>query len=76
LKENTMRIRWENIIIPALIITLIVLLFHMPEALRRLAADVGTVYRGTDNPTTGILALGIICVTIIGVAHILSNNRR
>ena len=36
MKENTMRVRWENIIIPALIIMLIVLLFHMPEALRRL----------------------------------------
>lgn len=71
-----MRIRWENIIIPVLIITLIVLLFHTPEALRRLAADVGTVGRGTGNPASGILALGIICVTIIGVAHILSNNRR
>jgi len=70
-----MRVRWENIIIPALIIMLIVLLFHMPDALRRLSADLGTVYHGTDDPAIGILALGIICITVVGVARIMSNNR-
>lgn len=70
-----MRIKWENIIIPLLIIILIVFLFHMPDALRRLSADLGTVYHGADDPAIGILALGIICVTIVGVARIISNNR-
>ncbi len=70
-----MRIKWENIIIPLLIVMLIVLLFHMPDALRRLSADLGTVYHDADDPAIGIMALGIICVTIVGVARIISNNR-
>lgn len=71
-----MRIKWENIIIPLLIIMLLVLLFHMPDAFRRLSADLETVYHGTDDPVIGLVALGIICVTIVGVARIISNNRR
>ena len=71
-----MRIKWENIIIPLLIIMLLVLLFHMPDALRRLSADLGIVYHATNDPVIGLAALGIICVTIVGVARIISNNRR
>ena len=70
-----MRIKWENIIVPTLIIMLFVLLFKMPVVLRRMSEDLGMVYRGNGDPAIGILALGIICITILGIVRIISGRR-
>lgn len=71
-----MRIKWENIIVPTLIIVLIVLLFKMPVALRRLSGDLSAAFYGNDDSGMGILALGIICITVIGIVRIIWSNRR
>ncbi|MHC4680119.1 MAG: hypothetical protein ACYTEK_15640 [Planctomycetota bacterium] len=71
-----MRIKWENIIVLVLIITLIVLLFKLPPLLRRLSEDLGTVYYHNGDPAIGLLALGIICITVLGIVKIISGNRR
>ena len=70
-----MRIKWENIIVLVLIITLIVLLYKLPPLLRRLSENFGTVYYHGGDPIVGILALGIVCMTILGIVKIISNNR-
>ena len=70
-----MRIKWENIIVLVLIITLIMLLFKLPLLLRHLSEDLGTVYYHNGDPAIGILALGIICITILGIVKIISSNR-
>ena len=70
-----MRIKWENIIALVLIITLIVLLYKLPPLLRRLSEDFGTLYYHGSDPIVGILALGIICITILGIVKIISSNR-
>ena len=70
-----MRIKWENIIVLVLIITLIVLLFKLPPLLHHLSEDLGTVYYRDGDPAVGILALGIICITILGIVKIISSNR-
>jgi hypothetical protein len=69
------RIKWENIIVLVLIITLIVLLFKLPPLIRRLSEDFGVVYYRDGDPVVGILALGIICITILGIVKIISGNR-
>ncbi|MHC4799409.1 MAG: hypothetical protein ACYTF1_22470 [Planctomycetota bacterium] len=69
-----MRIKWENIIFLVLVITLIVLLFKLSPALRTLSDDFGMLYHGSGNPATGIMALGIICVTVLGIFIVLSNR--
>lgn len=70
-----MRIKWENIIALVLIITLIVLLYKLPSLMRRLSEGFGTVYYHGGDPETGILALGIVCITILGIVKIISSNR-
>ena len=69
-----MRIKWENIIVLVLIITLIVLLYKLPSLLRRLSEDFGTVYYHGGDPVLGIPALGIVCMTILGIVKIISSN--
>lgn len=70
-----MRIKWENIIVLMLIITLIVLLFKLPPLLRHLSEDLGILYYHDGDPVIGLLALGIICITILGIVKIISSNR-
>ncbi len=70
-----MRIKHENIILMALDITLIVLLIRMPPLLRSLSEDFGTLYSGNGDPMIGIMALGLICVTAVAIAKVLSNRR-
>jgi hypothetical protein len=70
-----MRIRWENIILLVLVITLIVLLFMLPVLLRTLSDDFGTLYRGNGDPAIGIMALGIICMTVLAIFIVISNRR-
>jgi hypothetical protein len=70
-----MRIKWENIIVLVLIITLIVLLFRLPPLLRHLSEDLGIMYYREGDPAIGLLALGIICITVLGIVKIIFNNR-
>lgn len=71
-----MRVRWENIVLLVVIITLIVLLIKLPPLLRSLSDDLGTLYDADGNPVVGIMALVLICVTVLGIFKIISNNRR
>lgn len=70
-----MRIRWENVICLVLVITLIVLLFKLPPILRTLSDDFGMLYRGDGDPAIGIMALGIVCMTVLCIFIVLSNRR-
>ena len=70
-----MRIRWENIILLVLVITLIVLLFMLPVLLRTLSDDFGTLYQDNGDPAIGIMALGIICMTVLAIFIVISNRR-
>jgi len=70
-----MRIKWENIMVPTLIIVLIVLLFKMPVIMRRFSDDLSTVYRGQGDPAIGLMALGLICITVLGIVKIIWGNR-
>jgi len=71
-----MRIRWENILVPTLIIVLIVLLFKMPVILRRFSDDLDVIYRGPGDPAIGLMGLGLICVTVVAIVKIIWGNRR
>lgn len=70
-----MRIKWENVICLVLVIILIVLLFKLPAILRTLSDDFGMLYHGDGDPVVGIMALGIVCMTILGIFIVLSNRR-
>ena len=69
-----MRIKWENIICLMLLIILIVLLFKLPPILRTLSDDVDTLYRDSNNPAAGLAALGVVCITILGIIIVLSRR--
>lgn len=70
-----MRIRWENITPLVLIAILIALLIELPPVLRVLSEDFGTLRRGGGDPVVGIIALGLVCVTILGIFVVLSRRR-
>jgi hypothetical protein len=70
-----MQIKWENIICRVLVITLIILLFKLPPVLRTLSDDFGTLYRGDGDPAIGVMALGIVCMTVLGIFIVLSKRR-
>jgi len=70
-----MRIKYENIILIVLIITLIVLLIRLPPLLRSLSEDFGTLYGADGDPAIGIMALGLICITAVAIAKVLSNRK-
>ncbi len=69
-----MKIKWNNIIALLLIIILIVLLFKLSPVLETLAEDFRYSYHYSGDPMMGIAALGLICLTIVGVVVILSRR--
>lgn len=69
-----MKIKWNNIIALLLIITLIVLLFKLSPVLETLAEDFRMSYYYRGDPLVGIASLGLICLTIVGVAVVLSRR--
>jgi len=70
-----MRIKWENIIPLVLVITLIVLLIKLPPILRTLADDFETLHGHDGDQAIGIMALGIVCMTVLGIFIVLSKRQ-
>lgn len=68
-----MKIKWLNVFVFAILICLIVLLFKLPKVLDHISCTIEIPYYIND-PTFGIMALGLICVTIVAVVKILSNR--
>jgi hypothetical protein len=72
-----MKIHWHNVIALALAVTATVLFLKHREAI---AGFVGTVQHigpghDSDEMTLGLIALGIICVSIVAVIKILTRNK-
>lgn len=68
-----MRIKWGNIFALAILICLVILLLRLPEVLDRLSYTIWVPYYVND-PTFGMFALGLICITIVAVVKILSRR--
>ncbi|MFC1675948.1 hypothetical protein ACFL3G_02660 [Planctomycetota bacterium] len=71
-----MRIKWENIIPLVVIITLIVLLVKLPSLLESLSDDFGALHSSDGDPVFGLMSLGLICVTVLAIFKVISNNKR
>ena len=71
-----MRIMWENILPLVVIIVLVVLSLKVVGLLRHIGRDIMSLGGRNGDPVIGLIALGIICVTVVGVARIISNSRR
>lgn len=71
-----MKIMWENIIPLVVIIVLIWLLLKVPPLLRDIGRHIMAVGGHDGDPVIGLIALGIICVTAVGIVRLLSNGRR
>ena len=69
-----MKIKWDNIFKLIILIGIIVLLFKLPAILDRMPNTIELPMYVSDNPTFGVMSLGLICITIIAVAKILSNR--
>ena len=71
-----MRIRWENII-PALVLILLVVIIVRSRLLAFACRSLEVLlWHIEDDPLLGVLSLGIICLTILGVFKFISNLRR
>jgi uncharacterized membrane protein len=67
---------WENIIPLVVIIVLIVLVLKVLPLLGGVGRHIMSVGGHDGDPVIGLIALGIICVTAVGIVRLLSNGRR
>ena len=68
-----MKIKWRNVFAFAILICLIILLLRLSTLVDRIRPVFWLPYYVND-PTFGILALGLICVTIVAVVKIISGR--
>ena len=68
-----MRIKWGNVFAFAILICLVILLFRLSDLVDRIELNFWLPYYMHD-PAYGMMVLGLICVTIVAVAKILSNR--
>ena len=68
-----MKIKWGNVFAFAILICLIILLLRLSALVDRVSPVLWTPYYVHD-PAFGILALGLICVTIVAVVKIISGR--
>ena len=68
-----MKVRWENIVLLVVIITLIVLLIRLPPLLYGLSSSLGSL---RDNPVVGLLALALICYTVFSIFKVIFTRKR
>ena len=69
-----MRIKWENIICLLFVIALIMILCRLPLILYTLSTIAAAVCEGELDPAVGIAALGVVCITILGIIIVLSRR--
>ena len=68
-----MKIKWANIFALGIFICLVILLCKLPRILDHMPEMINSPYYLND-PAYGMMALGLICVTIVAVIKILSNR--
>lgn len=73
-----MQIRWANIIALALAILALIVAVKARYQIAELLSTVKAIGPGgdPDERTLGILALGLIAISAVGIVRILQNNRR
>lgn len=71
-----MRIRWENIIPPILIILVIVLFIQLLAFLPILLEKMSDAPRYEPEPFHRLVALGMLCIVVVAVCKIIFNRRR
>ncbi|TKJ38326.1 MAG: hypothetical protein CEE38_06095 [Planctomycetes bacterium B3_Pla] len=69
-----MRIRWENIFGPLLLIFGIYLFVKIRPYLDRVFEDLADGYYYRYDPMLRIIIFGLVCVTIVAVAKIISKR--
>jgi len=67
------KIKWGNIFALTILICLVILLLRLPEVMDRLSYAIWVPYYVND-PMFGILIFGLICITIVAVAKIISRR--
>jgi hypothetical protein len=70
-----MRIKWKNIGLLLLIIILVAVIINPPYSLQALIHNLGTMHPRKGEQLEDIIALGIICITALGIVIILCNRR-
>lgn len=72
-----MRIRWENIFGVILLVLSIYLFVKFLPFVDQWLDDYGHSYHfDSQSPTVTIMALGLICVTVVAVTKIIVNRKR
>ena len=70
-----MRIRWENVFGLMFLIFCIYLFFKAKPYLNRIFEDLADgYYFHSGDPTIKLIMLGLVCVTIVAIAAIMSNR--
>lgn len=68
-----MKIKWKNIFGLVLLIIIVIALFKLPVMLDNISWRIQLPYYFND-PALGLMFLGLICVTIVAVAKIITNR--
>jgi len=71
-----MRIKWDNIIPLVVIIVLLWLFLKLTSPLRGISRHIASLGRHNGDPVVGLVALGIICITVVAIFRIISKGRR
>jgi uncharacterized membrane protein YqhA len=71
-----MRTRWDNIVAFTVVIVVLVLLLKVTSPLRSIWRHITALGRHNGDPFIGLLALGIICLTVVAIFRVISNGRR
>jgi len=69
-----MQIRWNNILVLALLTALVVWLGKNHSVITAAVESVGNIgrYHNPDNRVANLLNLGIICVTLVAIVKLLT----
>lgn len=69
-----MRIKWENIIVLFLLV-LVIVLIAKSRLVELFSQSIEALRYHRDNPLYGLVILGIICITVVGIFAIISNRK-
>jgi hypothetical protein len=69
-----MRIKWGNIVAMFLLV-LVIVLIAKSRLVELFSQSIEALRYHQDNPLYGLTALGIICITVVGIFALISNRK-
>ncbi len=73
-----MRIKWPNVIVVAVVVTVLILAIKTRQQIGDVLRTLGHRSRWCppEDQTIGLMGLGLICLTVVALARVLRDGRR